>query len=174
MPSYNLMLLGALSLCAISVSHPEAAHCAPVPDSITLNQNGKLFAPFSFDHARHIQLIRECADCHHHTTGTLVLDPNCVKCHKNSSETAVVSCKGCHSPSPFSPETLAAKRADKQRYHLDKMGLKGAMHQGCITCHSKQGAGPVGCEECHPATKQSAAFYSTARKGMKPAHAAEH
>lgn len=174
MPSYNSMILGALSLCAISVSYPATAQSAPVPDSITLNENGKQFKPFSFDHAKHIQLIKECADCHHHTTGTLVLNPNCVKCHQNSSPTEVVSCKGCHSSSPFSPETLAAKRADKQRYHLDKMGLKGAMHQGCIGCHSKQGAGPVGCEECHQLTTQGEAFFSTSRKGMKPAKGKGH
>jgi len=173
MSSYKHFIVAALSIGAISVSSPAALQCAPVPDSVVLNQNGKLFSPFSFNHAQHIQLIKECADCHHHTTGTLVLDPNCARCHQNSSPTAVVSCKGCHSATPFSPETLAAKRADKQRYHLDKMGLKGAMHQNCIGCHNKQGNGPTGCQDCHPRTTQGEAFYSSARKGAKPAHAEE-
>jgi hypothetical protein len=173
MSSYKHFIVAALSIGAISVSSPAALQCAPVPDSVILNQGGKLFSPFSFNHAKHIEQIKECADCHHHTTGTLVLDPNCSRCHANSSPTAVVSCKGCHLSTPFSPETLAAKRADKQRYHLDKMGLKGAMHQSCIGCHSKKGNGPTGCQDCHPRTKEGEAFYSSARKGAKPAHAEE-
>ena len=174
MPSYKHLIFGALSLCAISVSYPSAAPCAPVPDTITLNQDGKQFKPFDFDHAKHIRLIKECSDCHHHTTGTLVLNANCARCHQNSSPTAVVSCKGCHSSTPFSPETVAAKAAEKDRYHQDKMGLKGAMHHSCIGCHSTQGIGPVGCQDCHPRSKQGDAFYSAARKGAKPAHAKGH
>ena len=173
MSSYKPLILAALTLCATSLSQVAAPHCATIPDSITLNENGKLFSAFSFDHAKHIELIKECSDCHHHTTGTLVLDPNCARCHQNSSPTSVVSCRGCHSSTPFSPATLAARRAEERRYHLDKMGLKGAMHQSCIGCHSKQGTGPVGCMECHPRTTQGEAFYSSQRKGSKPARAAK-
>lgn len=174
MSSYTHLIIAALSLGAVSLSYPATAQTAAVPDSITLNENGKLFQPFSFDHAAHIQMMKDCAGCHHHTTGTLVLDPNCAKCHQNSSPTAVVSCKGCHSSSPFSPETLAATHADNQRYHKDKMGLKGAMHQNCIGCHSKEGAGPVGCQECHARTPAGEAFYSSSRRGAKPAQAKGH
>lgn len=173
MSSYKPLILAALALCATTLAQNPAAFGAPIPDTITLNENGKLFKPFSFDHAGHIELIRECADCHHHTTGTLVLDQNCLRCHQNSSPTAVVSCKGCHSSTPFSPETLAAKRADQKRYHLDKMGLKGAMHKSCIGCHSKEGAGPVGCRQCHPRSNEGDAFYSSDRLGAKPARAAK-
>ncbi|HBA87063.1 MAG TPA: class III cytochrome C [Geobacter sp.] len=172
MPSTKLLILGALAIGAISVTSPATA--TAVPDSITLNQNGKLYQPFSFDHAQHILLIKECSDCHHHTTGTLVLDPNCARCHQNSSPTAVVSCKGCHSSTPFSPETLAEKRAHKERFHQDKMGLKGAMHENCIGCHKKMGTGPAGCQDCHPRNAKGDAFYSADRKGAKPAHAKEH
>lgn len=174
MSSYKHLIVAALSLGAISVSNPPAALCAAVPDSVTLNQNGTLYEPFTFNHAKHIQQLKECAGCHHHTTGTLVLDPDCVRCHQNSSPTQVVSCKGCHSTKPFSPETLAEKHADKQGYHKDKMGLKGAMHQNCIGCHSKEGAGPVGCQECHPRTAAGEAFNSSSRLGAKPANAKKH
>ena len=168
MPYYKPLIFGAL-LLSMSASYPMAASGISAPDSITLNAEGQLFKPFAFDHAKHIEMIRECADCHHHTTGTLVLDQNCVKCHKNSSATAVVSCRGCHSPAPFSPETLAGQRAEKQRYHLDRSGLKGAMHKSCIGCHAKQGAGPVGCQDCHPRSQAGDAFYSAGRHAAKPA-----
>jgi len=166
MPSYKPLIFGALFL-SISASLPMAASCMSAPDTITLNANGKLFKPFAFNHAKHIQDIKECSDCHHHTTGTLVQNPKCVKCHANSSPTAVVSCKGCHSSNPFSPEALAEKRAEKQRFHLDKMGLKGAMHQNCIGCHTKQAAGPTGCQDCHERSQAGDAFYNSDKA---PAH----
>lgn len=169
MSSNKTLLLGAL-LLSMSASYPVAASATTVPDSIILNADGKLFQPFCFNHAKHIESIKECSDCHHHTTGTLVLDPNCVRCHKNSSPTAVVACKGCHSSTPFSPEVLAEKRAQQQRYHLDKMGLKGAMHQSCIGCHTKQAAGPVGCQDCHKRSKEGDLFYSSSRHAEKKTH----
>jgi len=170
MPSYKPFILGALVL-SMSASFPMTASCLPAPDVITLNQNGTLYRPFSFNHAKHIEMIKECSDCHHHTTGTLVQDPNCVRCHANSSPTKVVSCKGCHSSQPFSPETLAEKREAKQRYHLDKMGLKGAMHQNCLGCHQKGGAGPTGCQECHPRTADGNAFYNADKPATGGSHA---
>jgi hypothetical protein len=168
MPSFKTLLLAVLAL-SMSASYPVAASCQPVPDTITLNENGKLFQPFSFNHAKHIQMIKECSDCHHHTTGTLVLDQNCIRCHQNSSPTKVVSCRGCHLAAPFSPEALAEKRADPRRFHLDKIGLKGAMHQNCIGCHQRQAAGPVGCQGCHPRSKAGDAFYNSDKTGAKGA-----
>jgi hypothetical protein len=169
MPSYKHLITGAI-LLSLSASYPMAASCMSVPDTITLNQNGKLYQPFQFNHAKHIQDIKECADCHHHTTGTLVQDPKCVGCHANSSPTEVVSCKGCHSKDPFTPQTLADKHG-KSRFHLDKLGIKGAMHQSCLGCHKEQGAGPVGCKECHPGTKEGDAFMYSGKVGTaKPAH----
>ncbi|MCM0080064.1 cytochrome c family protein [Geomonas sp. Red32] len=165
MPSFRTFILAALALSLMATQ----AWSTSLPDSVTLNQNGKLYKPFSFDHAKHISLIKECSDCHHHTTGTLVTDPNCVRCHANSSPTAVVSCKGCHSSTPFSPATLAEKREAKGRYHLDKIGLKGAMHENCIGCHSKRSQGPVGCQECHPRTKDGDAFYNADKQARGPA-----
>jgi ribosomal protein L40E len=172
MPSYKPLILGAL-IMSLSASFPAAGFCNSMPDSVTLNQSGKLFQPFAFNHAKHIELLKECAGCHHHTTGTLVLDSNCVRCHANSSPTKVVSCRGCHSSNPFTPDNLAEKRNDKQRFHVDKIGLKGAMHQNCVGCHSKQG-GPTGCEECHPRTQAGKGFYNTDKHAAPGHHKAEH
>lgn len=172
MPFYKSLALFAI-LVSMSASNPISASCQSVPDSITLNQSGKLYQPFAFNHAKHIEQIKECADCHHHTAGTLNQDANCIRCHKNSSATSVVACKGCHSPAPFSPETLADKAAHPQRIHLDKMGLKGAMHQSCMGCHQKMGKGPVGCQDCHKRSAEGNALYSAEvvpKKGGKKHH----
>lgn len=120
-----------------------------IPDRITINGIEKYYKPVSFDHAGHINKLKDCGLCHHHTTGAQVSDPNCARCHKNSGAQATVSCKGCHKVDPFSSESL---QKDKQQrppfYHLDKPGLKGAYHLSCLGCHQKMGA-PTGCQDCH-------------------------
>ena len=121
---------------------PDTSRGITVPDTVTLNSQSKLYEPFSFDHAKHILLTKECSYCHHHTTGTLEQDPNCVRCHRNSSETKTVSCKGCHLPDPFSAAAIKGK--DPKNYHNDIPGLKAAMHINCINCHEKM-TGPTGC-----------------------------
>ena len=153
-----------LSLAAL----PDTSRGITVPDTITLNANGKLYESFQFNHAKHIKLTKECSDCHHHTTGTLVQDPNCLRCHRNSGETKVVACRGCHSADPFT--ATAIKEKDPKLYHHDKPGLKAALHRVCIDCHSKA-KGPTGCVDCHHRTKVGEAFYNSgefAPKG-KPA-----
>ena len=151
---------------------PGTSRGISVPDTIIMDSQSKLYKPFKFDHARHIILVKECSNCHHHTTGTLDQDPNCVRCHRNSSETAVVSCKGCHKPDPFS--AAAIKEKNRKIYHLDKPSLKAAMHRSCIDCHEKM-KGPIGCQDCHVYTKEGAAFYNTGefahkKKSAKGAH----
>jgi hypothetical protein len=144
-----IMLLAAL---------PDTSRGITVPDTVTLNSQSKLYEPFSFNHAKHILLTKECSYCHHHTTGTLEQDPNCVRCHRNSSETKIVACRGCHLPDPFS--ATAIKEKNKKIYHLDKPSLKAAMHRNCIDCHEKM-KGPTGCRDCHNYTKEGAAFYNS-------------
>jgi hypothetical protein len=128
-----------------------------VPDMITLNSPSKLYTSIKFNHAKHISMTKECSDCHHHTTGTLVQDANCIRCHRNSGETKTVSCKGCHLRDHFT--AAAMKEKDLKTYHTDKPGLKGAMHQACLGCHSKM-KGPTGCQDCHQLTKEGQAFYN--------------
>ncbi len=120
-----------------------------IPDEITINSIQKYYSGVNFNHAAHINNLKDCGLCHHHTTGAQVSDPNCARCHKNSGAQAVVSCKGCHSATPFTPEALKLQR-DQQPplYHKDQVGLKGAYHLGCVGCHEKM-QGPTGCQDCH-------------------------
>ncbi len=137
---------------------PGISRGITVPDTVTLNTQSKLFKPFEFDHAKHIELTKECSYCHHHTTGTLVQDSNCVRCHRNSSATAIVSCRGCHLVDPFS--AAAINENNPKNYHHDKPSLKAAMHRNCIGCHEKM-TGPTGCQDCHQRTKEGDAFYKS-------------
>lgn len=105
-----------------------------------------------------MDLAEGCETCHHHTTGSPVAGSPCVACHGGKGKAATVSCKGCHLPEPFTSEALRAKEADITRYHLDKPGLKGAYHLGCLGCHKEMGA-PTGCRECHALSVEGEAFY---------------
>lgn len=120
-----------------------------IPDTITINSIQNDYEGVNFDHAKHINNLKDCGLCHHHTTGAQVTDPNCARCHKNSGAQPVVSCKGCHASDPFTPEALKQQR-DQQPpvYHRDKPGLKGAYHMSCLGCHQKM-SGPTGCQDCH-------------------------
>ncbi|MBW4055870.1 MAG: cytochrome c3 family protein [Proteobacteria bacterium] len=139
-----MALMGALVLLVSNVCFGTS-----IPDKITINSIQKYYDGVSFNHAAHINNLKDCGLCHHHTTGAQVSDPNCIRCHKNSGAQAVVSCKGCHAAEPFTPEAL--KRQKDQFppiYHMDKVGLKGSYHLGCLGCHKKMG-GPTGCQDCH-------------------------
>jgi hypothetical protein len=153
---------GLMLLLLVAV--PGISRGISVPDTVMLHSESKLYEPFSFNHAKHIELTKECAFCHHHTTGTLVQDSNCLRCHRNSSETKVVSCKGCHQADPFS--AAAIKEKDPKSYHQDKPSLKAAMHRSCIGCHEKM-KGPTGCQDCHQRTKEGDAFYHSGQFAPK-------
>ncbi|MEI6703211.1 MAG: cytochrome c3 family protein [Deltaproteobacteria bacterium] len=151
--------LAGLMVILFLATVPGTSRGITVPDNVTLHSQSKLYEPFNFPHAKHILLVKECSYCHHHTTGTLEQDPNCIRCHRNSSETKVVSCRGCHQSDPFS--AVAIKEKNKKIYHLDKPSLKAAMHRNCIDCHEKMKKGPIACQACHVYTKAGAAFYNT-------------
>jgi len=157
MQSKVFWLAGAI-VFLLSASLPGTSQGISVPDVITLNNQSKLYEPFNFPHAKHIELIKECSNCHHYTTGTLEKNPNCIRCHLNSSETKVVSCKGCHLPDPFS--AAAIKEKDPKLYHNDRPSLKAAMHRNCIDCHEKM-KGPIGCQDCHKRSKAGDALYNS-------------
>jgi hypothetical protein len=150
--------LAGLMVILLLATLPGTSQGISVPDTLILNSQNKLYEPFKFDHAKHIQLTKECSGCHHHTTGTLVQDANCIRCHRNSSETKVVSCKGCHLADPFSAAAIKGK--DPKLYHNDKPSIKAAMHRNCIGCHEKT-QGPTGCKDCHQRTKEGEAFYNS-------------
>ena len=149
-------IIGGFVMLALTTA-PAVSRAGNVPDSINLDSLVQLYEKVQFNHAGHIRLVQDCAECHHHTTGTLVEDANCVRCHKNSGATAVVACKGCHAAQTFSAAALREK--DKNSYHMDKLGLKGAYHRNCMGCHRKSG-GPTGCQDCHALKQAGQAFYN--------------
>ena len=158
-------LIGGVLLMALTTASADS-RAKNMPDSINLDSMEHLYEKVIFNHAGHIRLIKDCAVCHHHTTGTLVEDTNCVRCHNNSGATSVVTCKGCHSAQPFSAETIRKNRSNLRTYHNDKLGLKGAYHQNCTGCHAKNG-GPTGCQDCHPRKKEGDAFYNAGEQAPK-------
>jgi hypothetical protein len=138
-----------------------------IPDRITINSIQQYYAGVDFNHAAHINNLKDCGLCHHHTTGAQITDPNCVRCHKNSGAQAVVSCKGCHSPTPFSPEELKRQRDQHPPiYHMDKVGLKAAYHLGCVGCHKKMGA-PTGCQDCHKRNENGDGIFHSGKYAPK-------
>jgi hypothetical protein len=153
----NWLIAGGVLM--VLTTAPTDSRAKEIPDSIPLDSMVQYYGKAVFNHAKHITLVKDCAVCHHHTTGTLVEDPNCVRCHENSGATTVVSCRGCHSAQPFSADTVREK-ADKSLYHTDKPGLKGAYHLSCMGCHAKND-GPTGCEDCHPRNKAGEALYNS-------------
>lgn len=162
-------LIGGVAILVMTIS-PVDSRAKNIPDSIDLGSLANLYEKVVFNHARHIEVVKDCAECHHHTTGTLVQDADCVRCHKNSGATPVVACKGCHEAQPFSAAALRDK--NKTAYHTDKLSLKGAYHQSCTGCHAKMG-GPTGCQDCHARNKQGDAFYSAGAHATKQARAEE-
>ncbi|WP_028585997.1 cytochrome c3 family protein [Desulfogranum mediterraneum] len=146
--------LSIMALMAIGALYPNqtfALDADDAPESVEIESLAELYQPVSFDHALHVEMA-DCVECHHHTTGQQPVDPNCLRCHAQSTETESISCEACHSAKRFYPEDLK-ERNQPELYHIDKPGLKGAYHLNCLGCHQQQG-GPTGCQDCHALTKR--------------------
>lgn len=140
---------------------------AGIPDKVTIDSIQKYYSAVDFNHAAHINALKDCGLCHHHTTGAQVNNPNCARCHKNSGAQAVVSCKGCHLAEPFTPEALKNQRDQHPPlYHKDHSGLKGAYHLGCVGCHQKMGA-PTGCQDCHTRNEKGDGIFHSGKFAPK-------
>ncbi len=138
----------------------SAMDAADAPETVEINSLAKLYSGVNFNHAMHTE-IATCVECHHHTTGGEVSDPNCIRCHANSGEASTVTCKDCHSADRFSKDDL--KTLDNpQLYHIDKPGLKSAYHLNCVGCHQKTG-GPTGCQDCHTMTEAGEKMFQTGK-----------
>ena len=159
-------LIGGVLMMTLTTAPADSR--ANMPDSINLDALVQLYEKVNFNHSKHIMLVKDCAGCHHHTTGTLVQEANCIRCHKNSGATAVVACRGCHAVQKFSAEALRTKESNRWLYHQDKPGLKAAYHQSCMGCHTKMG-GPTGCQDCHALNKAGEAFYNSGEYAPKQA-----
>lgn len=147
-------LAGFLFCCLVAVSCYASDF---FPEIIEMNMLAELYEGVVFDHDLHVMVSEGCAVCHHHTTGTEVIDAYCATCHTNEEPLQTVSCQDCHSP-----ESVTAKSLREQetvyRYHADKPDLKAAYHLSCLGCHAEYGA-PVGCQDCHARTEAGDAFF---------------
>lgn len=153
-----MLMILALGMALIGPLNLEAA-IAP-PARVQLDLLSKEFTAVDFDHAAHVNMVGDCAECHHHTAGTPPKNPDCVRCHAAGTATGVVACRDCHSAQPFSAEYLKQQSANRGLYHIDKPGLKAAYHQQCMGCH-KDAGGPTDCLDCHARTRSGDQLYRT-------------
>ncbi|MEE4313334.1 MAG: cytochrome c3 family protein [Desulfofustis sp.] len=137
-----LMLLGIVFI--LTAAHTGSA--TDPPDYLDLDRLGDRYGEVAFDHALHADYAA-CSECHHHTTGEAPSDPVCAACHQAGDEAESVSCATCHPVQPFAVE-LIEQKANSTRYHIDIVGLQGAYHLNCLSCHEAIG-GPTGCTDCH-------------------------
>ena len=131
------------------------------PATIILDSLEKHYDAVDFDHAMHIEIAEnDCAQCHHHTTGTpsVTTGGKCNLCHKPEATHKIVACRGCHVADPFSPETRQEKKDAPILFHKSKPGLKGAYHNFCIACHEETG-GPATCDGCHARKDEGDKFF---------------
>lgn len=141
---------------------PLLSAAAAPPTQVQIDQLSQDFAPVQFDHASHVDMVENCSECHHHTTGTASKDPDCMRCHDSGSNGERVACHDCHVAEPFSAEYLKKTTENKKNYHRDIPGLKGAYHRNCMGCHETSG-GPTGCLDCHPRTEAGDALFHTGK-----------
>lgn len=132
-----------LFLCALPAAGMSAEDA---PESVTIDYLQDLYEEVNFDHLMHSDTY-DCNACHHNTSGTGSRCKNCKKCHASSTSFGDVSCSGCHQYKNIVP-TATTETAKNNIYHIDKPGLKGALHLQCLGCHRIEN-GPVGCLECH-------------------------
>jgi len=143
--AFLVFLVTSLMQCVQPVASMDADDA---PKSVTLDYLQELYKAVSFDHEIHSGMYG-CSSCHHHTAGTGTQNEACKKCHLLSRASADVSCSGCHHfKKPFA---LPTRDHTEDIYHIDKPGLKGALHLQCLGCHRSDG-GPTGCQECHDFT----------------------
>lgn len=143
---------------AIVAGLPSPSPAAAPPATVQIDQLSKDFAPVQFDHASHVDMVGDCGECHHHTTGTPSKNPDCLRCHDSGGNGERVACHDCHAAAPFSADNLKKMGTDSKRYHRDIPGLKGVYHRNCMECH-ESGGGPTGCLDCHPRTDAGDALF---------------
>ena len=136
---------------------PLSCFAMDAPDTITIDALASYYEPVQFDHELHVGIAEDCSACHHHTTGTGTNNSHCARCHSNEEEQDLVSCQDCHQADSFTAQALSAK-SEKNLYHVDATGLKGAYHQNCIGCHQDMD-GPSGCTDCHARTEEGDKFF---------------
>lgn len=170
MVNASKQLITGLGVLLLSLVLSVSCYAMDFPDEVEIDSLANLYEGVVFDHAMHVDATENCADCHHHTTGTGVSDEYCAKCHEGDVEMDTVSCQDCHSADPLSPENLH-NPAPGYIYHDDKPNLKAAYHLKCLGCHNEVD-GPTGCEDCHAKTEAGDKFYHSGE--FAPAEDANH
>ncbi|MEA3543829.1 MAG: cytochrome c3 family protein [Thermodesulfobacteriota bacterium] len=166
-------LMTGLGVLLLSAVLAVGCYAMDYPDEVEIDVLANLYEGVVFDHAMHVDATDSCADCHHHTTGTAAANEYCAKCHNGEEEVDVVSCEGCHSADPVSPENLHHPKPGFT-YHNDQPNLKAAYHLNCIGCHEEVD-GPTGCEDCHAKTEAGHKFYRSGEFAPKEsAHSSGH
>jgi Class III cytochrome C family len=161
----------ALTIVGLMLSPMEllSMEAEDAPETLTIESMANLYGPVEFNHLMHTEYA-SCEECHHHTTGDKVVDPNCARCHSNSGEGDEITCTGCHETNRFNKDYLKTLESPTL-YHIDKPGLKGAYHLNCIGCHEII-SGPTGCQECHTMTEAGEKMFNTGAfapaKGTSP------
>lgn len=148
----KVALITWLFLAAISCGQQTVAmDLEDIPATVEIDYLVELYEAVPFDHGMHTDMYG-CSSCHHHTTGDSPENDSCKKCHANSAATEDVSCSGCHLLNVAQTSSPSVKAATgNSLYHIDKPGLKGALHLQCIGCHQTE-SGPAGCLDCHDFT----------------------
>lgn len=143
-------IVTAMVITVVTLAGASTPSAAPtLPQEIRIDLLSKDFGPVLFDHASHVDMVGDCSECHHHTTGTPAKDPDCRRCHDSGSNREHIACHTCHEAQPFSADQLKERTDDRKLYHRDPLGLKGAYHRNCVGCH-ETGGGPTDCLDCHP------------------------
>jgi hypothetical protein len=105
---------------------------APVPPKmITLNARSGKPGPL-FPHTRHQASYKiPCLKCHHPVANGRRVDPDGpASAGPGARENAVKDCHTCHNA-------------------RSKVSSRSVFHTICQDCHRIQGAGPIGCPQCH-------------------------
>lgn len=148
----------AVGSVVIAPSQIWCMDASDAPESVTIDSMSNLYGPVEFNHLMHTEYA-SCQECHHQTTGEIVADPNCARCHHSHDENDIVSCSECHEADRYNP-TYLKKLEDPELYHFDRPGLKGAYHLKCVSCHEIT-SGPTGCQECHTMTEAGEKMFNT-------------
>ena len=145
--SAKVFIKGLVICCLLAGSSPWL-YGMEGPESVDLDSIVNLYGPVSFDHDMHTGVAR-CASCHHHTTGDVSEEEECLRCHAQSEPTDEVACSSCHAANSGGARLIADESAAGWVFHLERTGLKRVYHVKCLGCHMETSA-PVGCEDCHP------------------------
>ena len=180
MTARKKMLYGDIVFALAAVLSNPAQSADEPPESVAIGSITNLYSTVIFDHLLHVDMA-DCSVCHHHTTGTKIIDQNCTRCHTaggkqdaavfNSGRPYTISCRDCHEKDRFASFYLK-KLENPKLYHIDKPGLKGAYHLSCVGCHMET-EGPIGCQECHTMTKAGEKLFNTGSFKPKNSQAAK-